>query len=303
MKHTTEENIDSILKLYISWHNSQDKLIGTKMADRFEQWFDGLTTIYLGSNKQQHQIYTTICATFSEKLPQIKHPKDLIPFAYQIVQQALKNNPMNKQFDVDWKTSPTNMLQTVWPTLSNQEQQLLYGLYVEKKTPSSSKLLPTLLARNKLKTLINGEFFQQDFDWVDVTDTDKDLIPVPLFEANLLENKPQRKYFECWLINAPSVCQDIREFAPFVDALEKGAVKPVEIQIETPKINTESKTVNELDSAVEAKVKESTKQEEDPVVKPPVPPAESDVNSLMKPILLFFVIAVILGGLWVLLSQ
>jgi hypothetical protein len=290
MEHIPEQQIDSIIKLFVTWNNHQNEDIGDRMADRFEKWFDCLTTSHLGENKSKKQAYTKVCQQFGSQLGQVTKPKELVPFAYQLLQQELeKQHSVIKHFDVTGGTSAGDMVQNVWPNLSQTSQNLLLQVYANLKTPSQSEMLPLLQARYELKKALFLEYFKsQDFDWVLGSDhIDRDLIPLPLYEAKILKNKIEQQYFECWLINAPIICRDVQEFSPFGHALSQGCI---EVQI---------KIANEPVPIIEENTPNSFSDQNR--VNDRLPEPVDNVNSIIKPFILLLLTAAILGGICIIL--
>lgn len=295
----TEKNqsIEPIIKLFINWHNNEDPNAGNKMADRFELWFDSLSSFYLGENSQKQQVYKNVCQKFSNNIKQIKKPKDLVPFAYDILHREMPSDLIDskKEYNTNMlqNRSPKELLSRVWEELSIEDQKLLLENYNGEKAPRN--LYKLLQARNHLKQQLQT----QGIDFVSLNENvDRDLLPLPLFEANKLKSQREVQYFEFWLLNAPSICRDISEFAPFAHALRTGAI-------------TAPVTEKKAEPAVEPEKTELIKedpQESTPAVEQKKPDLEitQSVNqppSVMKPILLAVVIAVVLTGLYIVLSS
>ena len=294
----TEKNhtIEPIIKLFINWHNNEDPNAGNKMADRFELWFDSLSSFYLGENSQKQQIYKSVCQKFSTNIKQIKKPKDLVPFAYDILHRELPTDLINKKKEYNTNMlqnrSPQELIHCVWENLSQEDQKLLLENYNGEGVPSN--LYKLLQARNHLKQQLQT----QGIDFVSLHENvDRDLLPLPLFEANKLTSQREVQYFEFWLLNAPSICRDISEFAPFAHALRTRAVI-------APEVETKAEPVTEK---IVSPVKESA-QESAPVSETKNVPTEitqpiGQPPSIMKPVLLAVVIAVVLTGLYIVLAS
>ena len=55
MEHIPEQQIDSIIKLFVTWNNHANEQVGRRMVHRFDKWFDCLATLHLGENKIKNQ--------------------------------------------------------------------------------------------------------------------------------------------------------------------------------------------------------------------------------------------------------
>ena len=294
MEHIPEQQFDSIIKLFVTWNNHESEEVGKRMADRFEKWFDCLTTTYMGENKTKKMVHNKICEQFSKQLLDVTQPKELIPFAYQILQTELAMHTENTKI-FDSSPSPAEMVQKVWPKISQTSQLLLLQAYsTGKSVLTQPELYPLLSSRYELKQALFEEYYKDSgFDWVrSRSNPDRDLIPLTLFESGKLPPL-EKQYFECWLINAPVICQDIQEFAPFAFALQQGCIA-VDVKLST--------------EAIPSEVSEEFMNVSNPVLEPQVSrvpeqplPSESDVNSIAKPIVLLVLTAIALFGVYVLL--
>ncbi len=301
MKHIPEQQITSIINLFVKWNNHDNQTLGERMVHRFDKWFDCLATVQLGDNKIKNQAHLNVCKAFSDALRHIEQPKELVPTAYQLFQSEMTNHTdVAKYFDGE--PTPATMVQEVWSTLSQVHQNLLLQVYARNEKPKQSEMLPLLEARYALKGALFNKFLlsnQDGVDWVLESEIpDRDLIPMPLFESGQLKDSLEQQYFECWLINAPIICLDIQEFAPFTHALKEGCiVSELKISTDAP-LQSEAKALSEP-------VKENTPAPANDAVSTPIPmpqPEEDNVNAIMKPVLLLILTAAILGGIWVLLG-
>lgn len=302
MEHIPEQQIDSIIKLFVTWNNHQNADVGNRMADRFEKWFDCLTATKIGENKIKRQVLQSVCQQFGNQLQQVTKPKDLVPFAYEILQTELaQQGEINKQYTLpDLSQTPEDIVQSVWGKLSTTNQNVLLDAYANQKTLPQSSLEPLLQARYTLKKLIFETYYRAlDFDWVLVSNTpDPDLIPLPLYEANVMHSPTECQYFECWLINAPVICRDIQEFAPFAHALTQGCIQ-VEMKLNTqpdsslntPKIEAETSPLQS--TAIPASLEDSQ----------PELPQVDNINAIAKPVIVLILTAATLLGIYIVLSS
>lgn len=300
MEHIPEQQIDSIVKLFVTWNNHANEQVGRRMVHRFDKWFECLATIHLGENKVKSQVHLKVCEAFGSALKTIQKPKELVPCAYQLFQTELdpfRDTP--KTFELD--TAPGEMVQQVWSSLSQTHQNLLLQVYANGNPISQGELLPLLEARYALKESLFNKFLKGNMDgvdWVLSRNTpDRDLIPIPLFESGNIHSPIERQYFECWLINAPVICMDIQEFAPFTHALQSGCiVSEVKMVAEVPAADKKPHT--SMDTESTGRLPET----KTPIPEHVKPPEQDNVNSILKPILLLVLTAVVLGGIFILLS-
>ena len=301
MEHIPEQQIDSIIKLFVTWNNHQNADVGNRMADRFEKWFDCLTTSKIGENKVKRQVLQSVCQQFGNQLQQVTKPKELVPFAYEILQTELaQQGDINKQYILaDLDKAPEEVVQSVWGKLSTTNQNLLLDAYTNGKTLPQSSLEPLLNARYTLKKLIFETYYRAlDFDWVLVSNTlDPDLIPLPLYESQVMNAPTERQYFECWLINAPVICRDLQEFAPFAHALTQGC-----IQVEM-KFNTQPETTPNTIQEEKKSPLQSTAVAASPETSMPEAPQVDNLNAIAKPVVVLILTAAALLGIYIVLSS
>lgn len=298
MEHIPEQQIDSIIKLFVTWNNHNNDEVGQRMVQRFDRWFDCLATLRLGECKIKNTAHLKICESFGSVLSQIQKPKELVPSAYQLFTSELDkytDHPKVFEMDVDAGT----MVQKVWPTLSKSHQNLLLENYMHGRKVANNEMLELLEARYALKKAIFTEFHKNNskgIDWVLTSTTpDRDLIPMPLFESGVLNNAVEQQYFECWLINAPIICLDVQEFAPFAHAIKEGAIAS-EMELNAAPTPT---PVTDGQTSVAPEIKDTPSFESTPM---PTVENNDNVNSIAKPIVLMVLTAVALIGIWVLLS-
>lgn len=294
---STEENqpIEPIVKLFINWHNNEDPQAGNKMADRFELWFDSLSSFYVGENSKKQQVYKTVCQQFSSNIKQIKKPKDLVPFAYSILHKELPKDISDEHKEYNpamlQNRSAEELIKHVWPKLSTEDQNILVENYHGKNIPSS--LYQLLQARTHLKQHLQA----QGIDFLSLNEVvDRDLFPLPLFEANKLKSAQEVQYFEFWLLNAPAICRDISEFAPFAQALRMGLVAPSVI-----KEKEATPLLDEL--AIPEKSEASPTFDTNVDTETETPVTTGQISSILKTVILALIIAVGLAGLFIFLSS
>lgn len=296
MSTEKKQPIDPIIKLFINWHNNADPQAGIKMADRFELWFDSLSSFYLGENSKKQEVYKTVCLQFSNNIKQIKKPKDLVPFAYSILHKELpKDVSEDKEYSPAMlqNRSAEELIRNVWGDLSTEDQNILVESYQGKNIPSS--LYQLLQARTNLKQHLQT----QGIDFLSLNDViDRDLFPLPLFEANKLKSAAEIQYFEFWLLNAPAICRDILEFAPFAHALRMGIVIP--------------SVIDEKDAAplLSDELNIPEKQEVSPISEANVETYSTEAtvttgqtSSVLKPVILALIIAVVLAGAFIVMNS
>ena len=304
MEHIPEQQIDSIIKLFVTWNNHANEQVGRRMVHRFDKWFDCLATLHLGENKAKNQVHIKICQAFGTALTTITSPKELVPCAYQLFQTELEGHldtPKSFTNDDNNGVDAGEQIKAVWPSLSQTHQNLILQMYAVNKnndTPfSHSEMLPLLQARYALKQALFDKYLkgnENGIDWVLCsTMPDRDLIPMPLFESNRLKNAMEKQYFECWLINAPVICMDIQEFAPFAHALNEGCIVS-EVKM-TSQVSSEPVLQSTFDSPIMDGSLETSI---------PQPIEETDnMNSILKPIILLVLTAAVLFGIYIVVSS
>ena len=300
MEHIPEQQIDSIVKLFVTWNNHANEQVGRRMVHRFDKWFECLSTIHLGENKVKSQVHLKVCEAFGSALKTIQKPKELVPCAYQLFQTELDPfKETEKSFELDMESG--EMVQQVWSSLSQTHQNLLLQVYANGNSVSQGELLPLLEARYALKESLFNKFVKGNTDGVDwvlsPNAPDRDLIPMPLFESGNIQSPIERQYFECWLINAPVICMDIQEFAPFSHALKCGCI------VSEVKMVSESRTsqvsLSNQDVVRTGKLPEA----QTPIPENVKPPGQENFDSIMKPIILLVCTAFALIALWILIGS
>ena len=166
MEHIPEQQIDSIVKLFVTWNNHANEQVGRRMVHRFDKWFECLATIHLGENKVKSQVHLKVCEAFGSALKTIQKPKELVPCAYQLFQTELDAfRESDKTFELD--TAPGEMVQQVWSSLSQTHQNLLLQVYANGNSISQGEFLPLLEARYALKDSLFNKFIKGNMDGVD----------------------------------------------------------------------------------------------------------------------------------------
>ena len=298
MEHIPEQQIDSIVKLFVTWNNHANEQVGRRMVHRFDKWFECLATIHLGENKVKSQVHLRVCEAFGSALKTIQKPKELVPCAYQLFQTELDAfKQEQKTFELD--NDPGEMVQQVWSSLSQTHQNLLLQVYANGNTVSQGEFLPLLEARYALKDSLFNKFVKGNtdgVDWVLSPNTpDRDLIPMPLFESGNIDSPIERQYFECWLINAPVICMDIQEFAPFAHALKSGCIVSEVKMVSEPSITKAPLASQDVLST--GKIPET----QTPIPEHVKSPEQDNFNSIAKPIVLLLLTAIALIGIWILI--
>jgi hypothetical protein len=284
------KRIDPINKLFVNYHNG-DRAASDQLANRFELWFDSLTTFYLGDHPQRKASYDRVCETFSKNIHKIKRSRDLIPFAHDILSKEIKQFEETNVADFTnhllKNQSAPDLLQKVWAGMDKKEQHTLLGVYMSQGKGEQEYPYAALAARNKLKTLL-----QQQCGVEFITEGDRldwDLCPLPLYEGKKLKNKQEIQYFEKWLLNAPAICKEILEFSPFIHALRNGAIQPVKEEVIE---KTENDITDVIDPVEDFQEVDHYDIEEG-----------SNTNALLKPIVVAVGLFLAIAGLFILLNS
>ena len=226
MEHIPEQQIDSIVKLFVTWNNHANEQVGRRMVHRFDKWFECLATIHLGENKVKNQVHLKVCEAFGSALKTIQKPKELVPCAYQLFQTELDPfKATEKSFEMD--TAPGEMVQQVWSSFRKHIR-----IYSFKYMPMAILFLKVncfhYRSTVRSEESIFNKFLKGNMDGVDWVLSQARQIETSFrcryFESGNIQSPIERQYFECWLINAPVICMDIQEFAPFYTRTQNGCI-------------------------------------------------------------------------------
>ena len=139
MEHIPEQQIDSIVKLFVTWNNHANEQVGRRMVHRFDKWFECLATIHLGENKVKSQVHLKVCEAFGSALKTIQKPKELVPVPINYFKQNWTPfKETDKTFELD--TAPGEMVQQVWSSLSQTHQNLLLQVYANGNSVSQGEV-------------------------------------------------------------------------------------------------------------------------------------------------------------------
>ncbi|MGC6506981.1 MAG: hypothetical protein ACON4U_01125 [Myxococcota bacterium] len=333
-----DQPAEDIATLFIRLRKG-DTSLQEEVPQRFDRWFLTIAMHRLG--QKNHRIaYESACKEFSSSVKTITRKKDLVPQAYSIIKNNIQKS--SEQFRAGdfsnmmlQQRPPSELLHLVWDKLNANEQALFSLFYVQRNRdrleahPQSVEqlALQVLNIRQKIKRLM------KDDASITFTNTQSqsnhDLLPLPLFEAGILANQQEKEAFETWLLNVPEVCNDLMEFVPFVQALQDPKVSQaffkevddgkseVEVPQQTTKSVTSTPIPSETNTPVEKPVEksiEAPEPEKDVKIKtnePDFPISEeienyanqNSSNDTLKTILIAVVMAVILIALLSFLSS
>ena len=141
-----------------------------------------------------------------------------------------------------------------------------------------------LKARHVLKKHLQQQE-QISFSFLDDL-RDRDLAPLPLYEAQGLKSKAENDAFEQWLADVPNICLDIIEFNPFAETMRSGAL--AKLAKKTTKSQTSSSREMLPETTGSLPLHTSHPDEE---------------NNIIKYVIIGFVFAVILFAIFVLFNS
>lgn len=230
MYDSPAEDIETLFVRLRKGDKSARENASKQIAQRFDRWFQTIATHRLGQDGF-HNAYESACQSFSSQVKNITRKKELIPRAYTIIQDSIRESevnflPKDRSNTMLHQRSPSDLLDIVWSSLTQNEQQLFGLFYIHRdrnkieqhNVPIEVLAKQVLLIRQKLKSLMK-EKANITFSYTS-SDVKLDLIPLTLFEAGVLKNEQEKNAFETWLLTVPEVCNDLMEFVPFVHSLQ-----------------------------------------------------------------------------------
>ncbi len=205
--------------LFESWRRG-DAQSGQVMAQRFTDWFFAIASTHSGET-QGRQGFQAACERFSQGVAAVPDPRRLGPWAQNVAKELIyAGRPPLDDGDFPGaytrNGSPKELLRAAREALP-QELDLLDAAY-RGVAPDDAFII--LNARYKLKSWLHKTY---DLPFRHVPEAiDRDLNPLPFYEAGKMKTKEEAVRFELFLLDEPALVQDVAEFAHFAIALRGG---------------------------------------------------------------------------------
>ena len=289
--------VENLYKDYIN--SSNDKNVIEILSSRLETWYRALSMCKLGG-VEYNVPFEKACTDLSSSIGQLNLQKArmFVPVAHSILQKQVQNIPIPKFVDYTnpmlKNKQPLELLEAVWPQISEGDQKLLlyaYGNVESLETLKKTGHFPDgiafalLKARYALKKQLQT---QEKIAFSFLEDTkDRDLSPLPLYEAKALKSSQEEFAFECWLADAPNICIDLIEFAPFAESMRNGALS--KLKKNAPNIAPKSKIHAEKNNSSHIMPLHTN-------------PAPAEENNIIKFVIIGCIIAVVLFAIVILLQ-
>lgn len=286
-------------QLYQDYQNLQTQKSVEALSHRLETWYRALSMSKLGGASYS-DAFEKACTDLSSSIGKIsgsiQKPRQFI---------AIAHNILEKQIDVAPKTDfvhytnamlknkqPFELLEAVWSKLSEGEQKLLTHAYGNSESLEGLKktghfpdgiAFSILKARHTLKKHLHAQE-QISFSFFDDL-KDRDIAPLPLYEAKALKSDLETTAFEQWLADAPNICLDLIEFNPFAESMRNGALEKLS------KKNRKKSTPKPAPETTETTSSLPLHTEH-----------PDDESNIIKYVIIGFVVAVVLFAIFVLLN-
>jgi len=216
-------------QLFNDWRQG-DAHAGQAMAQRFADWYYAITTSRLGEGKGRGPC-DHACQLFGEGIVNVTEPRNLVPWAYEIVLAELENAGM-RQMDGDepngytGEQHPKELLCRAREALPAEVKLLeeTYSRRAGNQEVQQLDLLGVLKARYRVKQWLRDNA-EVPFD-VAPSEPNLDRAPLPLYESGRMATDAEEANFEQWMLSDIDLCKDIAEFAHFSIALRGGLPTP-----------------------------------------------------------------------------
>lgn len=286
-------------QLYQDYQNLRTQKSVEALSHRLETWYKALCISKLGG-ASYGDTFEKACTDLSSSIGKISHtiqkPRQFISIAHNILEKQINSSPPTEIIiytnSMLKNKQPFELLEAVWPKLSEGEQKILTHAYGNVESLEGLKktghfpdgiAFSILKARHSLKKHLQQQE-QISFSFLDDL-RDRDLAPLPLYESQALKTKAENDAFEQWLADVPNICLDIIEFNPFAETMRSGALAKL------AKKATKSQTVT---------------REAPPETTGSIPlhtAHPDDENNIIKYVIIGFVFAVILFAIFILFNS
>ena len=288
-----------IEQLYKDYKDRGDKIVIDALSSRLDLWYRALSICKLGG-AAYNTPYETACTELSNSINSYKRLKSrqFVGVAHKILQTQIDKTPQPEHVEYTntmlKNKQPFELLESVWPNLNDGDQKLLLATYTNLESLDNLKkqghfpdgiAFAVLKARNAIKRLLQQRE-QITFTFTDEL-SNRDLAPLPLYEAKALRGDAEERAFEYWLADAPHICDDLIEFAPFAHSMRHGSLE---------KLNKLQKTKVKPTPAVTQPEGESEGLTRD------FSPPDED-NNIIKLIIIGVALAVVAFAIFILLNS
>jgi hypothetical protein len=222
-------------QLFKQWRGG-DAEAGKAMAQRFSDWYYAITTARLGDENGRGPLERA-CVTFQQGIVGVTKASHLVDWAHDIVAKEVdaagrRNTGGDYPNALTKNQSPTTLIRASAAKLDAAQIELLQKAYSVSTNADSVASLAAksggfpgavYKARLALRQALQSEagiafsttLNPDNLDWG----------PVPLYEAGKLASPAEERAFERWMLQDPTVCREIAEFAAFAHALRAGALQ------------------------------------------------------------------------------
>ena len=222
-------------QLFKQWRGG-DAEAGKAMAQLFSDWYFAITTARLGDENGRGPLERA-CVTFQQGIVNVSKASHLVDWAHDIVAKEVdaagrRNTGGDFPNALTKNQSPTSLIKTAAGKLDAAQIELLQKAYSVSANADTIASLAAksggfpgavYRARDALRQALQSEAGiaftttpnPENLDWG----------PVPLYEAGKLASPAEERAFERWMLQDPTVCREIAEFAAFAHALRAGALQ------------------------------------------------------------------------------
>ena len=222
-------------QLFKQWRGG-DAEAGKAMAQLFSDWYYAITTARLGDENARGPLERA-CVTFQQGIVGVTKSSQLVDWAHDIVAKEVdaagrRNTGGDFPNALTKNQSPTTLIRTAAAKLDAAQIELLQKAYSVSANAATIANLAAksggfpgavYRARHALRQALQSEAGivftmspnPENLDWG----------PLPLYEAGKLASPAEERAFERWMLQDPTVCREIAEFASFAHALRAGALQ------------------------------------------------------------------------------
>jgi hypothetical protein len=222
-------------QLFKQWRGG-DAEAGKAMAQLFSDWYFAITTARLGDENGRGPLERA-CVTFQQGIVNVSKASHLVDWAHDIVTKEVdaagrRNTGGDFPNALTKNQSPTSLIKTAAGKLDAAQIELLQKAYSVSTNADTIASLAAksggfpgavYRARHALRQALQSE---AGIVFTTTPNPDNlDWAPLPLYEAGKLASPAEERAFERWMLQDPTVCREIAEFAAFAHALRAGALQ------------------------------------------------------------------------------
>jgi len=222
-------------QLFKQWRGG-DAEAGKAMAQLFSDWYYAITTARLGDENARAPLERA-CVTFQQGIVGVTKSSQLVDWAHDIVAKEVdaagrRNTGGDFPNALTKNQSPTTLIRTAAAKLDAAQIELLQKAY---SVSANAATIANLAAKSggfpgavyKARHALR-QALQSEAGIVFTTSPNPENLdrgPLPLYEAGKLASPAEERAFERWMLQDPTVCREIAEFASFAHALRAGALQ------------------------------------------------------------------------------